>query len=106
MRTEIKGEHFLSDEGNPMGGTTYGNGFAIGWQNGPLGRGESRRKPNGAFVEDIIAAAIDRIEFYESTKFACPANDAARVHLIKALGILNERTREREERGVEGLNVE
>ena len=50
MRSTVTSNHFSDGNGNPAGGTTYGNGFAIGWQNGPLGRGPDRIEPNGAFV--------------------------------------------------------
>jgi len=43
-------EHWRDDKGRPAGGVSSGRGFAISWQNGPLGRGNERRDPNGAFV--------------------------------------------------------
>ena len=94
----------MDSDGNPAGGSTYGNGFAIAWQNGPLGRGEDRQEPNGAFVEDIIKAAIDRIEFYQRTKFACERNEITLVNLNQALESQQARTVERESRGVEGTH--
>ena len=105
MLSRFKSNHFADSEGNPSGGTTFGQGFAIGWQNGPLGRGADRKEPNGAFVEDIIAAARDRLEFYQSSKFACEANETAIEHLAAALGVLNARTAERERRAVEGTHA-
>lgn len=104
MAQTVRSEHFLDADGNPAGGTTYGRGFAIGWQNGPLGRGENRREPNGAFVEDIIRAAADRLEFYQAGKFACEENAQALSHLREALQILEARTKDREARGVEGTH--
>lgn len=106
MKSKIHSEHWNDANGNPAGGTTFGNGFAIGWQHGPLGRGEGRRAPNGAFVEDIIAAAIDRLEYYQASRFRCAANEAAIDALQNALRVLAARTREREERGVEGTHDE
>lgn len=100
----ITSNHFTDSEGNPSGGTTYGVGFTIGWQNGPLGRGEDRQPPNGAFVEDIIAAAINRIEFYQASKFACQRNQETLAHLRAALASQNGRTAAREARGVEGTH--
>lgn len=94
--------HYSDAEGNPAGGTTYGPGFTIAWQNGPLGRGENRIKPNGAFVETIINAAKDRIEMYQNSGFACPENDAALKCLEEAVGHLNARTSRRDSEGVEG----
>lgn len=115
-------KHFNDANGNPAGGTTFGNGFAIGWQNGPLGRhvdgpdgcnapqngpcvqGCTRIPPNGAFVEDVLAAVIDRVEYYQAGKFACERNAKALTDLKNAQYELNSRTREREVRKVEGTH--
>jgi hypothetical protein len=105
MRSPITANHFSDADGNPAGGTTFGHGFCIGWQNGPLGRGDERREPNGAFVEDVIAAAIDRLGFYQRSRFACDANAVAIAHLTAALGELQARTAEREKRAVEGTHA-
>lgn len=100
----ITSEHWNDENGNPSGGNTFGNGFAIGWQNGPLGRGEERKEPNGAFVEDVILAVIDRLEYYQASKFECKANFEAIRCLIEARDHLDARTKKREERQVEGTH--
>jgi hypothetical protein len=107
MRQGFQSNHFTDEQNRPAGGTTFGVGFAIGWQHGPLGRGQDRKAPNGAFVEDIIDAARDRIGFYQLAaggRFACPENAEAIQHLTAALEILDSRTREREARQVEGTH--
>ena len=105
MRQAIKGEHFNDADGKPAGGTTTGTGILISWQNGPLGRGTDRVEPNGAFVEGVIAAAVDRIEYYQSSGFACRENALAITKLQEALHCLDHRTAEREARGVEGTHA-
>jgi hypothetical protein len=100
----MTGNHYTDSSGNPAGGTTYGRGFAIGWQCGPLGRGDDRKEPNGAFVEDIIKAAVDRLEFYQASPFACQENRDAIYYLEKALDRLVTRTQKREAAGVEGTH--
>lgn len=96
----------LSDEkGNPTGGGVSGVGLSIEWQNGPLGRGTTRLEPNGAFVETVIAAALQRIAHYQASKFACEENARAVTHLQEALMWLDKRTRDREVRKVEGTHV-
>ena len=124
MTNQIKSEHWNDANGNPAGGATFGNGFAISWQNGPLGRhaevcvppnaagyggrcapGCTRHDPNGAFVEDIVHAAIHRLEFYQGGKFKCEENQYALFHLKKALALLNQRTADRETRKVEGTHA-
>lgn len=97
-------EHWLDDEGCPEGGVSTGTGFCVSWQRGPLGRGESRRAPNGAFVEDVLQAVIGRIEFYQAGLFACDENADALLHLRRAAIALENRTRDREARQVEGTH--
>ena len=104
MRIGITATHFMDANMNPAGGSTFGKGFAIAWQNGPLGRGEKRIEPNGSFVEDIIDAARDRLQFYQNSKFECKENEVAIEHLKLALSILDTRTKSREKRGVEGTH--
>jgi len=94
----------VDDNGNPAGGSVSGIGLNIKWQNGPLGRGLDRIEPNGAFVETVIAAAINRIQFYQASKFTCRENAIALTHLETALLWLNKRTQDREERGIEGTH--
>ena len=93
----------------PAGGSVEGTGLSIQWQNGPLGTGDERKEPNGAFVETLIAAALQRIEWYQEVndgKFACDENRWAIQCLDSALVHLDNRTKERESRGVEGTHQE
>ena len=100
----IEQDHFLDENGNPAGGTTVGKGIWIDWQNGPLAVSGERLEPNGAFVEDVIRAAIGRLEYYNSSKFRCRENSLAITKLEEALHWLNHRTADREQRGVEGTH--
>jgi len=104
MLIPIKENHWSDASGNPAGGCTQGTGFTISWQNGPLGRGAERKEPNGAFVESVIKAALGRLQFYQESQFACEENALAIGHLAAALGILNDRTANREKRAVEGTH--
>jgi len=97
-------EHWVDADQNPAGGISTGMGYTISWQMGPLGRGEERRIPNGAFVESIIFAAIDRLQFYQRSKFNCDENEAAINYLKDALECLETRTAQREAREVEGTH--
>lgn len=90
--------------GNPTGGFAVGIGIRVDWQDGPLGREGDRREPNGAFAETLIAIAIQRIEFYQQSPFACRENALAITKLEESLHWLNHRTKNREQRGVEGLH--
>lgn len=97
--------HFLMDgDENPAGGTSSGVGYSISWQNGPLQVGDQRVPPNGAFVEDIIAVAKHRLEFFQDSKFACSENATAIKCLEDALKSLESRTKRREAEGTEGTH--
>jgi hypothetical protein len=120
MIQAIRSQHEIDSSGNPAGGDTRGLGLEIRWQNGPLAEGGVRLDPNGAFVETIIVAAIDRLRFYQHAphhgmllttgsveprgKFACRENALAITHLEEALHWLQARTADREARGVEGTH--
>ena len=97
--------NYDDDDGNPAGGWVEGTGIVIDWQNGPLGRGENRKQPNGAFVEEVLWAVIQRIEYYQSSKFNCKENEQALNHCLEALWGLNSRTANREARQVEGTHA-
>ena len=92
-------------DGNPTGGKVVGKGLDIHWQDGPLGRGDDRQDPNGAFVEDVVLAAIQRLQFFQKSKFSCRENAIALTHLEEALLWLEKRHDEREARGVQGLHA-
>ena len=94
----------VDKNGNPAGGFAGGVGFSIEWQRGPLSVDGVRKEPNGAFVETIIAAAKQRIEFYQDSKFSCVENEKALMYLDLALNELDARTRRRTEAGVEGTH--
>lgn len=109
MRVGFHSKNVTDAAGNPAGGVVVGTGFTISWQDGPLGRGEDRKAPNGAFVEDVIAAVIQRIEHYQEAsggKFACEENRVALACLRGALNELDERTKRREAAGIEGTHAE
>jgi hypothetical protein len=102
MPQDFNAENWYDGDGNPAGGFVEGIGFTIHWQDGPLGRGEDRKEPNGAFVETIIEAAKQRLVYYQKTKFNCVENASAIAYLGDALMMLNRRTQRREAVGVEG----
>lgn len=105
MQQQILERHDNDAEGRPAGGVTTGLGIYILWQNGPLGQGAERKQPSGAFVEGVISAALGRLEYYQQSQFKCVENDVAIAALKNALLALEERTRAREERQVEGTHV-
>lgn len=104
-RNQITALNDIDTNGSPTGGSVSGIGVSILWQDGPLGRPPV--SPNGAFVDDVIEAARQRLEFYQKAsngKFACRENAIAITKLEEALHWLYARRMEREERGVQGLH--
>lgn len=105
MRQGIISRHCVDGDGLPAGGTTTcrEKGMLISWQDGPMLWSKTKDEPvvavpNGAFVEDVIDACIDRLRFYQRVcngKFACDENAAAIVSLGDAVGYLDDRTERR-----------
>ena len=60
--------------------------------------------PNGLFMEDLIIICIDRLRSFQAGDFKCRENALALTKLEEALHWLNHRTRDRQNRGVEGTN--
>lgn len=104
MTTDLIADNFTDENGNPKGGYVKAIGIDIEWQNGPLGRDEKRIGPNGAFVETVIQAALQRLEYYQKSKFNCRENALAITKLEEALHWLQSRTAKREQRKVEGTH--
>jgi len=105
MNQQIHQTHETDKEGCPTGGTTTGVGIEIHWQNGSLGRGEDRKDQNGAFVEGVLSAVLGRLEYYENSKFEDIHNRVAIIKIKEALVQLEERTKERETRQIEGTHT-
>ncbi len=104
MLGKYEAENMNDNNGNPAGGHVTGLGLNIMWQDGPLGRDENRADPNGAFVETVIDAARQRIEYYQQSQFKCRENALAITKLEEALHWLDSRTQRREFQEVEGTH--
>lgn len=98
-------ENFDDPEGRPAGGYVHGTGLSISWQEGPLGRvgTDERIEPNGAFVETVLEAVKQRIEYYQGS-FPCDENHEAIGYINQALDVLNSRTARRVAQNVEGTH--
>jgi hypothetical protein len=103
----VKSEFRTDAAGNPTGGTSYAylvdaDGgellvIDIDWQDGIVGDGGQ----NGAFVEDVLEVARQRLQFFQGSKFRCRENAIALTHIETALAWLDFRTRGRLVQGVE-----
>jgi len=103
----VKIRNYTDQDGNPAGGYAHGIGLCVAFQDGPRGKdAEGKLLPaNGAFVEDLMVAAIARLGFFQESKFRHEANQKAIDHLYAALEALDSRAAERAARGVLGANV-
>jgi len=100
----VESEFRVDADGNPTGGYTTlvtdadERVMSIDWQDGIVGDSGQ----NGAFVEDVIEAARQRIQFFNSNpKFRCRENSLAITKLEEALQWLDWRTRQRLLQGIE-----
>lgn len=73
---------------------------SLQFQNGPI----PDVGTNGLTNEVLIAVLIDRLEGFQSGPYACPENAGALTHLRAAMHRLDDRTRARRARGVEGTH--
>ena len=101
----VKSRNEMVDD-KPAGGHAWGPGFSISWQDKPLGQGQDAEEATGAFVETVVQAALDRLEFYQAGPFECNENDEAIVYLENALGAMVRRTKRRVADGTEGTHAE
>lgn len=90
--------NYGTEYGDPAGGFVEGPGLLVNWQPGPVA--EVGRV--GAMIEDLLLAVINRLKFYQTSRFNCEENDKAIACCLEALDHLNDRTEKRKARNVEG----
>ena len=73
----------------------------LDFQDGPI----AETGVNGVTNEVLLAILIDRLEGFQSSKYACEENETALTHCVLALQNLELRTKARTERGVEGTHT-
>lgn len=115
----LQAENELDANENPTGGEVWlqvkkGDMeqypcLIVKWQDGPRGTGATNpdgsptlADPNGAFVEDVLWAALQRLEFFNESKYRDRANSIAITKIEEALQALKNRQLERSYRNVEG----
>ena len=80
------------------GDEVVGQRVQISFQNGPI----KENGINGVTQEAWLAIVIDRLRSFQAGPFPSPFNESALRHCELALGDLQQRTRNRIARGVEG----
>jgi hypothetical protein len=98
-RYEIARERY--DEGDPSGTLQYRSGVVVSFQNGPI----KEAGVNGVTHEALLAIVIDRLKSFQAGPFACESNQKALDYSMLALSFLQDRTRARIARGVEGTHA-
>jgi len=76
-----------------------GTGMTIRWQEGPF----VEVGLNGSMPEQPVRALLHRIEDLDS-RLPCPENREVIAHLNQILGLFDQRTRNRNSRGVLGTS--
>lgn len=114
INPKLQGLNQSDEYDNPTGGSVYlqviKNGdnefpaLVVNWQDGPRAQepGKALEEPNGAFVEDVLWAALQRLEFFNEGKYRDRANAIAITHIEQAIQALKDRQLERSYRHVEG----
>ena len=100
-KSEIHGanhEYFINYAGINILGDRVPRTIEVNFQNGPV----KENTLNGITQEVLLAIVIDRLEGFQSGQFACDANESALASTRAALKTLQDRTRDRMNRGVEG----
>jgi hypothetical protein len=99
----IKGFNTKSNGSDPftaLYGTAADHSTVL-FQNGPI----KEFGVNGVTQEALLAIVIDRLNSFQAGPFASGDNQVALNHCLAALGALQERTRKRIARGVEGTHT-
>lgn len=101
----IVGENTTDEDGNPTGGWVEAVGIRIDWQDGPRRLEDgSMAEATGAFIEDLLTIAVERMEFYQASKFACRENAIIITKLQEAQHWARHRREDRARRGVLGAH--
>ena len=103
QKKNVVSHQYIDVDGNPIGGHSFGPGFAIAWQRGAMvDDADGRLAQNGAFATDVIDAVLDRLNLFQATKFKCQENEKAIEHLEQAKAFIEGRLDRRKKEGVEG----
>jgi len=100
--TEFCSHHACRHDGMVIGGGSNGSGFSICWQVGPTIDDSGQQFQNGAIVDTVIGACIDRLAAYQRSPMACSETALAIHRLRSALEHLQHRRSKRQVRGVLG----
>ncbi|MGD1941856.1 MAG: hypothetical protein ACFB0G_11140 [Leptolyngbyaceae cyanobacterium] len=92
-------KNWTTPDGLHDGGCSYGPGYCITWQRGPLNEGDGR---NGAFLLDVLGACMVQLEYYQNSRFECEENRQALLSLTETINHLQSRRDRRAQEGTLG----
>lgn len=90
-------EYLIATPNDPQGWVC---GCHIHFQKGPI----KEVGINGITHEALLAIVIDRLQSFQAGPFACESNQKALDYAMLSLSFLQDRTRDRIKRQVEGTN--
>lgn len=113
VNPNIRAVNIVDDNGNPTAGQVNLvtgapdadniEALRIVWQSAPRAKADGTlAAPNGAFIEDVLWAALQRLEFFQQSQYRDRGNALAITHIEGALQALKDRQLERSHRNVEG----
>jgi hypothetical protein len=94
-------EYYISNVKDEHANVVAGEFGRIKFQKGPV----AENGVNGCFMEDLLAIVKDRLECFQAGDFACVENEMALNDVNQALAHLNMRTKDRQDRDVEGKSI-
>ena len=97
--------NWIDPNGRPDGGHSFGVGFMIAWQRWPMIVDGKPIPQTGAFVEHVLAAVLDRLQFLQKTSFACQETVTAIEHVNKAMEAIQDRIKRRQAEGGLGTHT-
>lgn len=92
-------KNWTKPDGTHDGGVFCDIGATISWQRGPIATEKDR---NGALIINVLGACRDQLEYFQSSKFACPENQEALEHLYACMDALERRRDRRKDEGTLG----
>jgi len=103
----VRCSNSMDENANPTSGYAHGVGMCIAWQDGPRGKNPDGTlgPATGAFVEDALVAAAQRLAYFQQSKYACDENAQALQHINDAIDILHSRAEKRAARGALGQHT-
>jgi len=80
--------NWTDDNEGHIGGQSYGEGYCIAWQRGPVVTDNYR---NGALLLDVLGACQEQLWYFQNSTLRCVENRVALQHLAEVIKVLEAR---------------